>query len=59
MMFVSSQHNLCPVDTDPSCFIIVVITLLVDHNRIVLPSLPGKPGSDYINGNYIKVKYRV
>lgn len=25
-----------------------------DHNRIVLPSLPGKPGSDYINGNYIK-----
>lgn len=25
-----------------------------DHNRVMLPTLPGVPGSDYMNGNYIK-----
>lgn len=29
--------------------------LPVDYNRIILPTLPGIPGSDYINGNYVKV----
>ena len=28
----------------------------VDHNRVMLPTLPGVPGSDYMNGNYIKVR---
>ena len=47
--------SLWAVDTYLSWLIIVVITLLVDYNRITLPSLACKPGSDYINGNYIKV----
>ena len=47
--------SLWAVDTDLSWLIIVVMILLVDYNRITLPSLAGKPGSDYINGNYIKV----
>ncbi|KAM7437282.1 protein tyrosine phosphatase [Porites harrisoni] len=25
-----------------------------DHNRVMLPTLTGVPGSDYMNGNYIK-----
>ena len=36
-------------------FILFWIILLVDQTRIMLPPLPGVDGSDYINGNYIKV----
>lgn len=36
-------------------FIYNLFNFAVDHNRIILPTLAGKPGSDYINGNYVKV----
>ena len=40
-------------------FIYKLFNFAVDHNRIILPTLAGVPGSDYINGNYVKVRINV
>lgn len=29
----------------------------VDHTRVILQTLPGRPKSDYINGNFIDVSF--
>ena len=37
---------------------ILQFNFAVDRNRIILPTLAGVPGSDYINGNYVQVGMR-